>query len=166
MRVPIVQNRNVFTYLRLYERLLVGVVTSFLFRNCLMLFNQKIRLSYFCVTWRNSLHYFYDVSYQCWFASEEAKNYCNNFDSSNAVVCLHLVLAYTVRLAIINAAELERNGCFSLPLLRNVVLWLKRTSTQSFQIELVTKYDTNDANKESSEGESKSAKGGRYPLAD
>ena len=27
-------------------------------------------------------------------------------------------------------------------------------------------YDTNDANKESSEGESKSAKGGRYPLAD
>ena len=65
-----------------------------------------------------------------------------------------------------NAAELERKGCFSLPLLRNVVLWLKRTSTQSFQIELVTKYDTNDANKESSEGESKSAKGGRYPLAD
>ena len=66
----------------------------------------------------------------------------------------------------INAAELERNGCFSLPLLRNVVLWLKKTSTQSFQIELVAKYDTNDANKESSKGESKSAKGGRYPLAD
>ena len=48
VRVPIVQKRNVFTYLRLYERLLVGVVTSFLFRNFLMLFNQKIRLSYFC----------------------------------------------------------------------------------------------------------------------
>ena len=50
--------------------------------------------------------------------SEEAKNYCNNFDSLNAVVCLHLVLAYTVRLAIMNAAELERNDCFSLPFIR------------------------------------------------
>ena len=37
-------------------------------------------------------------------------------------VCSHLILAYTVRLAIINVAELERNGCFSLPLLRNVLL--------------------------------------------
>ena len=61
-------------------------------------------------------------------------------------IFLHLILAYTVRLAIINAAELERNGCFSVPLLRNVVLWLKRTSTESLQIELVTK---NDAQKES-----------------
>ena len=33
-------------------------------------------------------------------------------------------------------------------------------------MELVTKYGTNDANKESSEGESKSAKEGRYPSAD
>ena len=97
----------------------------------------------------NSLRYCYDVSYQCWFASEEAKIYCNNFNSSNAVVCSHLILAYTVRLPIINAAGLERNGCFSLPLLRNVVLWLKRTSTKSLQIELVTKYDINDAQKES-----------------
>ena len=29
-----------------------------------------------------------------------------------------LILAYYVRLAVINAAGLERNGCFSLPLLR------------------------------------------------
>ena len=102
------------------------------------------------MTGRNSLHYCYDVSYQCWFASEEAKIYCNNFNSSNAVVCSHLILAYTVRLAIINAVELERNGWFFLlPLLRNVVLWLKRTSTESLQIESVTKYDTNDAQKES-----------------
>ena len=101
------------------------------------------------MTGRNSLHYCHDVSNQCWFASEEAKIYCNNFNSSNAVVCSHLILAYTVRLAIINAAELERNGCFSVPLLRNVVLWSKRTSTESLQIELVTKYDTNDAQKES-----------------
>ena len=115
------------------------------------------------MTGRNSLHYCYDVSYQCWFASEEAKIYCNNFNSSNAVVCSHLILAYTVRLAMINAAELERNGCFSLPLLRNVVLWLKRTSTKSLQIELVTKYDTNNVQKESLVGESKSAKGGPYP---
>ena len=33
-----------------------------------------------------------------------------------------LILAYYVRLAVTNAAGLERNGCFSLPLLRNVVL--------------------------------------------
>ena len=116
------------------------------------------------MTGRNSLHYCYDVSYQCWFASEEAKIYCNNFNSSNAVVCSHLILAYTVRLAMINAAELERNGCFSLPLLRNVVLWLKRTSTKSLQIELVTKYDINDAQKESLVGESKPAKGGSISV--
>ena len=41
---------------------------------------------------------------------------------SNALVCSHRILVYTVRLAIINAAGLERNGCFSFPLLRNVVL--------------------------------------------
>ena len=121
------------------------------------------------MTGRNSLHYCYDVSYQCWFASEEAKIYCNNCNSSNAVVSSHLILAYTVRLAIINAVDLERNGCFLffvLPLLRNVVLWLKRTPTKSLQIELVTKYDTKDALKESLVRGSKSAKGGPYPLAD
>ena len=84
------------------------------------------------MTGRNSLHYCYDVSYQCWFASEEAKIYCNNFNSSNAVVCSHLILAYTVRLAIINAVELERNGWvfFFYLYWGNVVLWLKRTSTK------------------------------------
>ena len=87
------------------------------------------------------------VKFTFWIA-EEAKIYCNNFNSSNAVVCSHLILAYTVWLTIMNAVELERNGCFVLflfffsPLLRNVVLWLKRTSTESLQIEFVTKYDT------------------------
>ena len=38
------------------------------------------------------------------------KIYCKNFNRSNAVVFSHLILAYTVRLAVINAAELERNG--------------------------------------------------------
>ena len=38
--------------------------------------------------------------------------YCNNFNSSNAVVCSHLILAYTVWLTIMNAVELERNGWF------------------------------------------------------
>ena len=37
LRVPIVQNKNNFTYHRLYERLVIGVVSSLLFRNCLML---------------------------------------------------------------------------------------------------------------------------------
>ena len=57
------------------------------------------------------------------FKKEKVDRYMsNNFNSSNAVVCSHLILAYTVRLAIINAVELERNGWFFLPLLRNVVL--------------------------------------------
>ena len=56
------------------------------------------------MTGRNSLYYCYHISYQRLFASEEAKIYCNNFNNSNAVVCSHLILAYTVRLAIINAA--------------------------------------------------------------
>ena len=79
-----------------------------------------------------------------------------------------LILAYYVRLAVINAAGLERNGCFSLPLLRNVVLWLKRTSTKSLQLELVTEYDTNDAQKESLVGGGGPfcKGGGPYPLAD
>ena len=51
------------------------------------------------------------------------KIYCKNFNRSNAVVCSYLILAYTVRLAVISAAELERNGwVFVLPLLRNVVI--------------------------------------------
>ena len=115
------------------------------------------------MTGRNSLHYCYDVSYQCWFASEEGKIYCNNFNSSNAVVSSHLILAYTVRPAIINAVDLERNGCFLffvLPLLRNVVLWLKRTPTKSLQIELVTKYDTKDTLKESLVGGGQICEGG------
>ena len=41
------------------------------------------------------------------------------------------------------------------------------SSTKSLQLELVTEYDTNDAQKESLVGGgSKSAKGGPYPLAD
>ena len=43
---------------------------------------------------------------------KKAKIYCNNFNSSNAVVCSNLILAFTVRLAIMNAVELERNGWF------------------------------------------------------
>ena len=44
------------------------------------------------MTRRNSLHYCYDVSYQCWFTSEEAKIYCYNFNSSNAVLSNSCVL--------------------------------------------------------------------------
>ena len=62
------------------------------------------------MTGHNSFHHCYNVSYQCWFASEEAKVYCNNFNGSNAVVFSHLIPAYIVQLAIINAVELERNG--------------------------------------------------------
>ena len=88
------------------------------------------------MTGRNSHHYCYDVSYQCWFASEETKIYCYNFNRSNAVVCSHPIVAYTVPLAVINAAGLERNGCFFFYLYWGM-LWLKRTSTESLQIELV-----------------------------
>ena len=51
---------------------------------------------------------------ECWEEEEEAKIYWNNLNCSNAVVCLHLILTYTVRLAIINAVELERNGSLLL----------------------------------------------------
>ena len=47
------------------------------------------------MTERNSLHYCYDVSYQCWFTSEEAKIYCYNFNSSNAVLSNSCVLCTT-----------------------------------------------------------------------
>ena len=139
LRVPIVQNRNIFTYHRLYERLVIGVVSSFLLKNCL------IRVIF--VTGRNSLHYCYDVSYQCWFASEEAKIYCNNFNSSNGVVCSHLILAYTESLAIKNVVELERNGwCYFFYLYWGMLCcdW-KEHRQKSLKIELVTKYDTKDA---------------------
>ena len=53
---------------------------------------------------------------------QKKQTYCYNFNRLNTVVCSHLILAYNVRPAIINAAGLERNGCFSSPLLRNVVL--------------------------------------------
>ena len=46
------------------------------------------------MTGRNSLHYCYDVLYQCWFASEEARIYYNNFNRSNAVVCSYLIPTY------------------------------------------------------------------------
>ena len=36
------------------------------------------------------------------------------FNDWNAVVCSHLILASAVLLAMINAIELERNGCFFL----------------------------------------------------
>ena len=35
------------------------------------------------MTGRNGLHYRYDVLYQYWFALEEEKIYCNNFNSSD-----------------------------------------------------------------------------------
>ena len=77
---------------------------------------------------RNSLHYCYDVSYICWFALEEEKIYCSNLNSSNAVVCLHLhvILAYTVRLALINAAELERSGWFFFTFIEGCYVVIKK----------------------------------------
>ena len=47
------------------------------------------------MTRRNSLYYCYDVSYQCWFTSEEANIYCYNFNSSNAVLSNSCVLCTT-----------------------------------------------------------------------
>ena len=65
-----------------------------------------------------------------------------------AVVCSHLILAYTVRLAIMNAVELERNGCccFFFTFIKEMLCcdW-KEHRQKSLQIELVTKYDKKDA---------------------
>ena len=86
----------------------------------------------------------------CWLASEEAKIYCNNFNTSNAVACSHLILAYTARLAIMNAVELERNGwvffVFFLTFIEEILCFdWKEHRQKNLQIELVTKYDTKDA---------------------
>ena len=117
------------------------------------------------MTGRNSLHYCYDVSYQYWFSLEEAKIYCNNFSSSNALVRSHLILPYTVRLAIINAAELERNGCFSLFFEECCVVIEKKIDKK-----LATRISYQTWYKRCLKGKfgrgSKSAKGGPYPPAD
>ena len=120
------------------------------------------------MTGRNSLHYCYDVSYQCWFASEEAKIYCNNFNSSNAVVCSHLILAYTVRLAIMNAVELERKGWFLFFYLYwgNVVLWLKRTSTKKLANRISYQIWYKGCLKGKFGRGVQICEGGPYPLAD
>ena len=118
------------------------------------------------MTGRNSLHYRYDVSYQCWFASEEAKIYWNNFNSSIAVVCSYLILAYTVRLTIINVAELERNGWFFFILIEECCVIIEKNidkklaNRTSYQIWykrcLKGKFGTG----------SKSAKEGPHPQVD
>ena len=119
------------------------------------------------MTVRNSLHYCYDVSYQCWFESEKAKIYCNNFNSSNAVVCSNLILAFTVRLAIMNAVELERNGWFFFYLYWGyVVLWLKRTLTKKLANRISYQIWYKGCFEGKFEGGPKSAKGGPYPLTD
>ena len=144
----------------------IRVVSSLLFKNCC--YFRKSDWVIF-VTGSDSLHYCYDVSYQSWFASEEAKIYCNNFNSSNAVVCSHLILAYTVRLAIMNAVELERNGCcccFFYLYWGNVVLWLKRTSTKKLANRISYQIWYKGCLKGTFGRGSKSAKGGLYPLAD
>ena len=47
-----------------------------------------------------------------------------------------------------NAAELERNDCFSLPFIKECCVVIEENIEHSYQIQ----YGTNDANKESSEG--------------
>ena len=71
-----------------------------------------------------------------------SKIYCNHLDSSNAVVCSHRTLKYTVRLAIINAVELERNGCFFFTSIEECCVVIEKNIDKSLQIELVTKYAT------------------------
>ena len=118
------------------------------------------------MTGRNSLHYCYDVSHQCWFAPEEAKIYCNYFNSSNAVVCSHLILACTVRLAIINSLELERNSRFFLTFIEECFVVIEKNIDKK----LANRISYQIWYKGCLEGKfgrgSKSAKGGPYPLAD
>ena len=122
------------------------------------------------VTGRNSHHYCYDVSYQCWFASEEAKIYCNNFNSSNAVVCSHLIRAYTVWLAIMNAVELERHGCMFVCLFVCFLYWCCIMIAKNIDKRLANRISYQIWYKWYLKGKSdrgsKSAKGGPYPLED
>ena len=64
------------------------------------------------VTGRKNLHHCYDFSCQCWFASEDARIYCNIFSSSNEVVCSRLVVEYTVRLAINKCSKIGTKWLF------------------------------------------------------
>ena len=48
------------------------------------------------------------------------------FNVTISVVCSHLILAYTVRLTIINAAELERNGWFFFTLIEEYCVVIKK----------------------------------------
>ena len=112
------------------------------------------------MTERNSLHYCYDVLYQCWFASEEARIYYNNFNRSNAVVCLYLIPTYnkcgrngTIWLFFFIFIEeccvvTEKNIDKKLANRISYQIWYKRCLKGKF-----------------GKG-SKSAKGGPHPLAD
>ena len=52
-----------------------------------------------------------------------------------------------------NAAELERNDCFSLPFIKECCVVIEENiDTKLSDGIIVTKYGTNDANEESSEG--------------
>ena len=118
------------------------------------------------MTGRNSLHYCYGVSYRCWFAPEEAKT--NRwFNSSNAVVCWHLILAYTVRLAIINVVELERNSrFFFLTLIEECCVVIERNIDKKLANRIIYQIWYKGCLKGKFGRGSKSAKGGPYPLAD
>ena len=120
------------------------------------------------MTGRNSLHYCYDVSYQCWFASEEAKIYCNYFNSSNAVVCSHLILVYTVRVAITNTVELERNGrfFFFFTFIVECCVVIEKNIDKKLANRISYQIWCKGCLKGKFGRGSKSAKGGPYPLAD
>ena len=70
--------------------------------------------------------------------------YCYNSNSSNAVVCSYLILAYTVRLAILIFGRIGTKWLFFFTFIEECCVVIEENIDKNLQIELVTKYGTND----------------------
>ena len=117
------------------------------------------------MTRRNSLHYCYDVSYQCWFTSEEAKIYCYNFNSSNAVLSNSCVLCTT---RCNKCGRIGTKWLFFFTFIEECCVVIEKNIDKKLAIRISYRiwYKRCSKGKFSGGGGSKSAKGGPYPLAD
>ena len=88
------------------------------------------------------------------------------FNVTISVVCSHLILAYTVRLTIISAAELERNGWFFFTLIEEYCVVIKKNIDKK----LANRISYQIRYKRCSKGKFgrgvQICGGGPYPLAD
>ena len=88
------------------------------------------------------------------------------FNVTISVVCSHLILAYTVRLTIINAAELERNGWFFFTLIEEYCVVIEKNIDKKLANRISYQIRYKRCLKGKFGRGSKSAEGGPYSLAD